>query len=971
MNSKHVVLAPGARVEIRDEEWVVRSVKPEASGGQAVEVSGVSELVRDRTAIFLDALDDITVLRPEDTELVADTSSRYANTRLYLESLHRRTPPTDSAIHLGHLAAITPVDYQLRPTSRALELLRPRFLMADGVGLGKTIEVGVLLTELIRRGRGRRILVVAMKSILTQFQEELWGRFTIPLVRLDSVGIQRVQSKVPSSMNPFHFFDRVIVSVDTLKNDVKYRQHLENCRWDVIVVDECQNVAMRTRGGRGQGSQRAQLAKLLATQCDALILTSATPHDGSPESFASLVRLLEPTAIADETDFEHGEVAGYFQRKFKKDVAHEYAEAFPEREMDLQRLDASEAENAFIEKLKSVKFQTIDSRRGSGGILFRTTLLKAFLSSPQACISTIDKRLAHKRMDVEALTGDAREAAETDREALLKLRALAEAAGKQGFPKLAALLKRVRAVLGEKRSKEQGKSRVVIFSERIQTLEFLRDVLSEACKLKWEQGGSKNQIETFHGTLDDTSQMALVKSFGSADSPIRVLLASDAAAEGINLHYHCHHLIHFDLPWSLITLVQRNGRIDRFGQKQTPFIDYLLTVPANPEVRGDLRILDRLIEKEEQVQKNLGDAAWLMNLHSAELEEEEVARVVQREKEAEDVLPDKPSSDEGDDWFNDVFGGVSEQADPPLEVRDRSSLFDSDLDFAREAFEVAVEDRDDVVVWKPDLQGFDLAPPDDLARRYEFLPAELTRKRKRFRLTVDRDRVMQAIEVARQKELEWPEWELFWPQHPVCEWLDDRVLSALGRHQALVVTVPAGLAPDDALFLFQGIYSNHRSQAVLVDWFAVPFRDGVPQSPVPWEQALDRAGLRDVKGNPGAEMIPASLLDLRQTAVDSAREHMRAIRAQRAEQVSAPLRAGIRELLAWKEKSHNRLLRQGQLAFDKRGAPLTALEKRLEGDRRHVDAVYQERKRWIEDGMRTVEEPYLRLAAVFVRPDLT
>ncbi|MBL4771929.1 MAG: DEAD/DEAH box helicase, partial [Planctomycetes bacterium] len=330
--------AAGARVEIRDEEWIVNGAKPEASGGQAVQVTGVSELVRGKNATFLTEIDEVIVLQPEETELVADTSSRFAKTRLYLESLYRRTPPTDSAIHLGHLAAIDEVQYQLRPASKALSLLRPRFLMADGVGLGKTIEVGILLTELMQRGRGRRILVVAMKSILAQFQEELWGRFTIPLVRLDSVGIQRVQTKIPSSMNPFHFYERVIVSVDTLKNDTKYRKHLEDCHWDVIVVDECQNVAMRTKTKRGQGSQRAQLAKLLATHCDSLILTSATPHDGSEASFASLIHLLEPTAIADVNNFTREDVEPFFQRKFKKDVEHEIDEAFPPREVRPHRL---------------------------------------------------------------------------------------------------------------------------------------------------------------------------------------------------------------------------------------------------------------------------------------------------------------------------------------------------------------------------------------------------------------------------------------------------------------------------------------------------------------------------------------------------------------------------------------------------------------------------------------------------------
>ncbi len=960
-----LTLAPGARVVVRDEEWIVRSIKAEASGGQAVRVSGVSELVRGRDAIFLTALDDIQALRPEETELVADTSSRYANTRLYLESLARRTPTTDAAIHLGHRAAITPADYQLRPTARALGLLRPRFLMADGVGLGKTIEVGVMLTELIRRGRGRRILVVAMKSILGQFQEELWGRFTIPLVRLDSVGIQRVQAKVPSSANPFHYFDRVIISIDTLKNDVKYRKHLEDCRWDVIVIDECQNVAMRTRGGRGQGAQRAQLAKVLAKQCDALILTSATPHDGSPESFASLVRLLEPTAIADVEDFTKEEVEGFFQRKFKKDIAHELAEVFPEREMHPHRFAASKEEDAFIDRLHQAKFATIDGHRGSGGVLFRTTLFKAFLSSPLACISTIDKRLAHKQLDVESLEGVDRAAAEADRAVLLELRSLAEAVDGRRYPKYAKLLERVKAILAS----DEQKSRVVIFSERIQTLEFLRDSLVRDAKLKWTEHGTKNQIETFHGTLDDQRQMALVKSFGSEDSSIRVLLASDAAAEGINLHYFCNHLVHYDLPWSLITLVQRNGRIDRFGQKKTPHIDYLLTVPSNPDVRGDLRVLDRLIEKEEQVQKNLGDAAWLMGLHDAELEEQEIAKAVQGEKAAEDVIPDAPKHAEGDDWFNEIFGGGAAHEEP-VDKRGRDSLFASDLDFAREAFEVAVDNAGESVVWKDAQKGFDLVPPEDLERRYDYLPPELRRDRPRFRLTIDTERVMQSIDIARQKEKEWPEWELFWPLHPVCEWLDDRVLSALGRHEAWVVRVPGGLEGDDAHFLFQGVYSNGRSQNVLVDWFAVPFRGSRVGDVITRSECLRRSGLLEVKGNPGATSVPPALNALRHPAVEQAQRHMTNLRKERAEAIGEPLRAGIRELMAWRAKSLQRIANERTLASKGGNAIPTPTRRRLDAEQKEIDAVYEERKRWIEQGLRTVHEPYLRLAAVFIRADL-
>src|ERR1019366_6930152 len=172
--------------------------------------------------------------------------------------------------------------------------IRHRILLADSVGLGKTIEVGVLLAELMRRGKGKRILVVTTKSMMTQFQKELWSRFTIPLVRLDRAGIDRIRQDVPADANPFHYYDKTIISVDTLKQERDIRVHLERSHWDVIVIDEAHNVAVR-----GEKSLRAKLAEQLAKRSDSLILASATPHDGRPASFASLMNMLNPTAITD------------------------------------------------------------------------------------------------------------------------------------------------------------------------------------------------------------------------------------------------------------------------------------------------------------------------------------------------------------------------------------------------------------------------------------------------------------------------------------------------------------------------------------------------------------------------------------------------------------------------------------------------------------------------------------------------
>jgi SNF2 family DNA or RNA helicase len=191
-----------------------------STGGTAVRAVGLSELVRGHEAVFLTTLDRVAELKPEDTRLVADDSPRYRRSRLYLESLLRRTPPTDSQIYLGHKGAINDAPYQLEPAHTALNALRPRILIADGVGLGKTVEAGILLSELIKRGRGERILVVAVRSMLAQFQEEIWARFSIPLVRLDSVGLQRVRAKIPSNKNPVYYYNRVIISVKTTPNTV-------------------------------------------------------------------------------------------------------------------------------------------------------------------------------------------------------------------------------------------------------------------------------------------------------------------------------------------------------------------------------------------------------------------------------------------------------------------------------------------------------------------------------------------------------------------------------------------------------------------------------------------------------------------------------------------------------------------------------------------------------------------------------
>ncbi|MCX5959417.1 MAG: DEAD/DEAH box helicase [Cyanobacteria bacterium] len=316
------VLAPGARIECRSAEWLVRGLGCSSDGQQVVDVVGVSPFLREKEARFLveveRAAGSFKVLQPEDTELVCDPSPRYRDSLLFIEAHLRRSVPTDAALVVGHRAAMDALPYQLLPAAKALAIPRQRLLIADAVGLGKTLECGILCSELIRRGRGRRLLVVTSKSMLVQFQKEFWTRFSIPLVRLDSVGIQRIREQIPGNQNPFHTFDKTIVSVDTLKNDREYRVYLDNASWDIIVIDECQNVAERASGA--MRSQRSRLAERLATRSETLILLSATPHDGKPESFASLMTMLDPTAIADPSHYSKDDIRDLYVRRFRKDV---------------------------------------------------------------------------------------------------------------------------------------------------------------------------------------------------------------------------------------------------------------------------------------------------------------------------------------------------------------------------------------------------------------------------------------------------------------------------------------------------------------------------------------------------------------------------------------------------------------------------------------------------------------------------
>ncbi|MGC8490204.1 MAG: DEAD/DEAH box helicase [Syntrophobacteraceae bacterium] len=938
------VFAPGARVVIRDAEWLVRKVDVTSTGGQALSVVGLSELVKDKEAIFLTEIDkSIQVMDPADTELVPDGSNYYRDSLLYMESLLRQTPPTDENLYIGHQAAMDVVPYQLDPAIQALKQPRRRILIADAVGLGKTIEVGVLLTELIKRGRGKRILVLTVKSMLTQFQKELWSRFTIPLTRLDSIGIQRIRSRIPTYQNPFFYFDRSIISIDTLKQDIEYRTYLENCYWDIIVIDEAHNVAER-----GTNSLRSRLARLLSSRSDTLIMLSATPHDGKPGAFASLMNMLNPIAIPDPENYGPEDIKGLFVRRFKKDIKDQVKQSFKERRIIKIKCQATPLDEEVFDTLADLNFTKIDQRR-TAGKLFKTTLEKALFSSPAACLQTVNHR-------INRLKNENDPSFDVDIASLENLADVLKKIGPSDFSKYQNLLKLIRDKKnGPGWNGKDPEDRLVVFSERIETLKFLEENLKRDLKLK------DNRISILHGGLSDVEQEEIVEDFGKEEAPIRLLLASDVASEGINLHFLSHKMIHFDIPWSLMVFQQRNGRIDRYGQEKEPTIFYLMTESQNEKIRGDTRILALLIDKDDQAMKNIGDPSALMGVYDIELEENITARAIEDNlttKAFESGLQAAAVDPLAILWGEEEVP-TGQAADDAKQLM--ASLFPDDFAFLKEAVEYVRRDRPVQAEFDDKQKTATITAPSELENRFKFLPKEIWPENGRFVLSADRKEIMKEIKRSRKEELVWPKIHLLWEQHPVMNWVNDKVTAAFGRNQAPVLVLNGGLQSDESIFIMSGLVPNRKGHPLVHRWFGVQFVNDTFLSIISLEDVLKRTEIhRKQYPNKGGEVDASSLKKLVPLAVAKAYEWMKERRDEFEACINEKLNAQYREIERLKDRKYHQL----EFRFSQNGPETRIVRDRKEKERREIDKIFKEFLDWIEETMTTEKAPYIRVVSV-------
>jgi Helicase conserved C-terminal domain/SNF2-related domain len=525
--------------------------------------------------------------------------------------------------------------YQMVPLLRALDMVRPRLLLADGVGLGKTIEAGLIAAEMIVRRRAHRVLVVAPPGpLLRQWEQEMRIRFGLRFtVVADAADLRAARDGLELGGNAFAAMALCLTSLDFVKQD-HVLSELERTSWDMVIIDEAHHCV----AGSAEDSQRRLLAEVLARRSDGLLLLTATPHDGHDAHFASLIELLDPSLVGSDGRLIGNTYRRHVLRRLKNHIRDPRSglPMFRPRvviPVPIALTDVPEV-LAFHQALTGLVAPRLrrGGRAGMTDALAFVSLLKRSLSSIAACLSTLQVvaarygrtsgphgqrqrslRAWRNRLARFGVLDPAGEATLAELEAEEMAAALSEETvsnlhalirlGQKALPhdpKFIALLQEIRLV----RLQEPG-ANVLVYTE-------YADTQAAALLALQALGGP---IVTISGADPEADRIRAADRCVHEDNI--VLVSTDSLAEGLNLQLRCHHLIHLDLPYNPNRLEQRNGRIDRYGQRHDPQIRYLYLTGTFEE-----RLLLHLICKYEKARAclefmpdTLGMAAVQGGLH--------------------------------------------------------------------------------------------------------------------------------------------------------------------------------------------------------------------------------------------------------------------------------------------------------------------------------------------------------------------
>jgi superfamily II DNA or RNA helicase len=541
--------------------------------------------------------------------------------------------------------------YQLEPVRRALAGARANMLLADDVGLGKTIEAGLVVQELLLRHRARTVCVVAPASLAVKWQEEMRDKFGLEFVIVNSDGLKLMRRDHGLHVNPFSFHPRVIISMQWLPGERAQRMLSEiydkvdadesgqSRAFDILIVDEAHHVAPASPhsvspGKRGYAvdTLRTIAVRELAQRCENRLFLTATPHNGYTESFTALLEMVDSRRFARGAIVDKEALAEVVVRRLKKNLTAAGVRNFPKRKViALQFTPSAEELNAY-EKLETfLQKRKKDLKKAKVNDLSTLLLKKRFLSSPVAFAYTLETYMDSRGGSIDDLSdyddvlgenSDDMEEGLFDQEEFSALRSAAPVGAdlsKQDYEELKSLALWGRDYTGRPDSRLQvlvdflnettrekngefNNERVVIFSEYVDTVNWIKSILQQ-------RGYDEDRLAVIIGSTDPEEREEIKARFQAdpSEQPLRILLATDAAGEGIDLQNYCHRLVNFDIPFNPNRLEQRAGRIDRWGQEDEPEIYHFgADQKASVGFAGDVEMLARVLRRIVQQEDDLG-----------------------------------------------------------------------------------------------------------------------------------------------------------------------------------------------------------------------------------------------------------------------------------------------------------------------------------------------------------------------------
>ncbi|MEX1367320.1 MAG: DISARM system SNF2-like helicase DrmD [Nannocystaceae bacterium] len=778
-------LQAGQIVRVRSRQYLVEEVVPPPAVGDDTLVR-LSCLADDAQGEALEVLwereVDAKVLGATPWDVIAKRG--FDDPGLFSAYLHTLrwncvTSTNPDLFQAPYRAGIEVKAYQLEPLRRALQMPRVNLFIADDVGLGKTIEAGLILREMLMRQKVRRVVVACPPSVVLQWREEMEQRFGLTFVVFDREFVASKRRERGYGVNPWKTHTRFVISHALLRNE-DYASTLRGwlgtfCPGTLLILDEAHNAAPASGAKYAKDSQLTHVVRDLARRFEHRLFLSATPHNGHSNSFAALLEMLDPQRFCRglEVGGNPKLLDAVMVRRLKADLRR-VESGFPERKvvpivLDGLPEDAPELRlSALLQAYRDARTERLaqaSKSRKNAAMLVLTSLQKRLLSSIEAFARTLrvhrkaverqaaesggaddaaepsaqelellgeapgadDERAELAEEEVEAEDDAAVQAAtqhgskdappsELELQLLEEMSEIAERVRHEPDCRVQALVQWLRehvctGIGGPGQRATEGAPwqprRVLIFTEYTDTKRYLQQQLATAIA---GTDDAARRIDTFHGGMGDERREDIKRAFNAdpAEHPLRILIATDAAREGVNLQNHCADLFHMDVPWNPSKMEQRNGRIDRKLQRAEVVQCHYFVLPQ----RAEDRVLDVLVKKTDTIQRELGSLSPVLVRNVERLLQPGIGH-----ERAQELAQEIDQADRGDAASQHLVATIDHELGP---LRPREQVLSRQIDDLRQLLKtsqqwLALDDRHfrDAISASLEVLGAEPLTPED------------------------------------------------------------------------------------------------------------------------------------------------------------------------------------------------------------------------------------------------------------------